>query len=110
MFLLGKNPPSSLFYRTRLRQAAGAGQLIVARCLLCRRTVSYLAADLVEIYNGELYVADLFGGCCPHCRSGDFWSVRERYLTSDDVGHLRIRRPAGVRTIQLWRDEWYGPG
>ena len=83
--------------------------LIVARCLLCRRTVHYLATDLVTVYNGELYVSDLFGGCCPKCGAGDFWSVRERYPNSDDVGHLRIRRPAGVRTTQLWRDEYYGP-
>ncbi|NMA97543.1 MAG: hypothetical protein GX970_05425 [Phyllobacteriaceae bacterium] len=103
------SPPSSLFYRPRLGQAAKVGQLVVARCILCKRSQHYLASDLVTVYGADTYIEDVFGGACPHCGSGYFWSVRTRYPTNDDVGHLKIRRPAGVRTIQLWKDEYYGP-
>lgn len=33
--------------------------------------------------------------------------VKERYTWDSDVGMLAVRRPAGVRSIQLWRDELY---
>jgi hypothetical protein len=83
--------------------------LIVARCKLCRRSRHYLASDLLECgYGPELFVEELFGPRCPNCGSLDFFRVRERYANSDDVGHTVIRRPAGERRIQLWKDEYYG--
>ena len=82
--------------------------LVVAHCILCRRQITYLAADLVTVFSPDAYIEELFGGACPRCGTSDFCSVRERHPRSDDAGHLRIRRPAGVRKIQLWRDEWYG--
>jgi hypothetical protein len=104
---MGKNPPSSIFYRTRLGQAAAANMLIVARCNLCRRSRIYVAADLVPLYGPDTFVFEMFQGRCPRCGSGDFWSVHERYACDADVGMLTVRRPAGVRTIQLWKDELY---
>ncbi len=68
---MGRNPPSSLFYRMRVRQASSAGMLIVAHCILCRRSVTYLASDLVTIYSPDAYVEELFGGRCPRCGTGD---------------------------------------
>ncbi len=107
---MSKTPRSGLNYRTRLQQAAAANMLIVARCKLCRRSRHYLASDLLECgYAPELFVEELFGPRCPNCGSPNFFRVRERYANSDDVGHTLIRRPAGVREIQLWKDEYYGP-
>src|SRR5690606_32882659 len=83
---MGKNPPSSLFYRMRVRQAASAGMLVVAHCILCRRQITYLASDLVTVFPPEAYIEELFGGACPRCGTSDFWSVRERYPHSDDAG------------------------
>jgi hypothetical protein len=100
-------PPSREFYRPRLGKAAGAGHLIACRCYLCRRSVVYLAVDLVDLYGPDMFLEDLFGGRCPRCGSGDFWSVRERFAATSDVGLLMVRRPAGVRRIQLWKDELY---
>jgi hypothetical protein len=101
------SPPSSEFYRPRIGKAARAGHLIVCKCNFCRRSVVYLAIDLVEIYHKEMFLEDLFGGRCPRCGKSDFWSVRERSPSTADVGMLKVRRPAGVRRIQLWRDELY---
>ena len=103
------SPPSSMFYRPRIGQAAAKGLLIVCKCNLCRRARAYLATDLLRIYDAGTFLDDLFGGQCPRCGRSDFWRVRQRYPTSDDVGHLIIRRPAGERRIQLWRNEYYGP-
>jgi hypothetical protein len=80
---------------------------IVCRCNLCRRSRIYLATDLMELFHGDTFVAELFGGRCPRCQSGTFWRVRERYATNSDVGMLTVRRPAGIRKIQLWKDELY---
>lgn len=104
---MSNSPPSREFYRPRIGKAADAGLLIVCRCDLCRRTRIYLATDLVEIYHRDCFLEDLFGGRCPRCQSGGFWHVRERYPSDSDVGKLPVRRPAGVRRIQLWRDELY---
>ena len=97
-------------YRTRLGQAARHGMLIVCRCDLCQRSRIYLSTDLIEIYHPDTFVEELFDGRCPRCQCSDFWRVRERYTSDSDVGMLTVRRPAGVRRIQLWRDELYsGP-
>jgi hypothetical protein len=101
------SPPSSEFYHPRLGHAARAGFLITCKCHLCRRSQVYLASDLVEIYPEDLFLEDLFGGRCPRCEKSDFWRVRQRYPSSEDVGMLQVRRPDGVRRIQLWRSELY---
>ena len=98
-----------MFYRPRIGQAAAKGLLIVCKCNLCRRQQAYFATDLATIYRHDLFLDDLFGGRCPKCGRADFWRVRQRYPSSDDVGHLVIRRPAGERRTQLWRNEFYGP-
>lgn len=107
---MSKTPRFGLNYCTRLGQAATAQMLIVAQCKLCQRSRHYLASDLLECgYAPNLFVEELFGSRCPHCGSPNFFRVRERYPNSDDVGHTVIRRPAGERRIQLWKDEYYGP-
>lgn len=101
------SPPSSEFYRPRIGQAAAKGLLIICRCHLCRQSRAYIASDLVQIYHPETFIADLFGGRCPRCGRPDCWSVRQRFPSYEDVGMLTVRRPAGVRRTQLWRDELY---
>jgi len=104
---MGKNPPSSMFYRTRLGDAAASGMLIVCSCQLCRRSRIYLATDLLEIYHPDSFVRELFGGRCPRYPIADFWRAHERHATNSDAGMLTVRRLAGVRTTPLWRDELY---
>lgn len=103
-----KTPSRGWWYQPFLWRAANAGMLVRCRCILCRRTVHYLATDLLEVFSRDAVIGNLWG-CCPRCGSSDFWSESERYPSSDDVGHLVIRRPAGERRIQLWRNEYYGP-
>jgi hypothetical protein len=101
------SPRSQMNYHPRIGQSADDRLLIVCRCDLCRRTRIYLATDLVEIYHPDTFLADLFGGRCPRCESSNFWHVRQRFPSNSDVGMLKVRRPAGVKRIQLWRDELY---
>lgn len=91
----------------KLKHAANDGRLFVVTCSLCQRSEAYLASDLVEIWNPDRAAAELFG-TCRHCGKSDYQHVRMRLPTNDDVGHLRIRRPDGVRMVQLWREDWYG--
>ena len=94
-------------YRAKLGDAAAAGMLLVCRCELCRRSRVYVATDLAAVFSPEMFLEDLFGGRCPKCGPGGFWRAWERYAWDSDVGMLMVRRPAGVRRIQLWRDELY---
>src|SRR5690606_16957582 len=48
-------------------------------------------------------------GKCPRCGSVEGWSEHERYATTEDIGQIRVRRPAGFKRVRLWRDEWYEP-
>jgi len=82
--------------------------LIVCTCRHCRRTVNYLAADLLPIY-GHLRLIGEVWRQCPRCGRSDGWREQARYATSDDVGNVLIRRPAGFRQVRQWKDEWYGP-
>lgn len=96
-----------MFYRPRIGQAAEKGLLIICRCNLCKRARAYIAADLLKIYHPEVFLDDLFAGQCPRCGRSDFWRCRQRYPSDDDVGRLMVRRLAGIRTTNLWRDELY---
>ena len=104
---MSNSPPSSMFYRPRLGQAAAENLFIVCRCGLCRRQRVYLASDLVQVYHPEIYLDDLFGGRCPKCGKSDYWRVKQRYPISDDVGTTVVRRLAGFKRTNLWRDELY---
>jgi len=117
-----KTPSTGFWHQPRLWNCAKAGMLIVCTCRLCRRSVTYLAADLLEYFRGaaegearsaaplpDLRAIGQLWGKCPRCGSVEFWSEQERYPSSEDVGHTRIRRPAGYRRVPLWRDEWYEP-
>jgi len=90
-----------------LADVARDGRLFVVRCNLCRRQMAYVAKDLLAVYPPETPAYGMLEWC-GKCGRGDYVRVTMRLPTSDDVGHLRIRRPAGTRTVQLWEDAWYG--
>ena len=91
----------------RLRQAAEEGRLIICRCAYCRRSTAFLARDVLTIWNPETSVL-IPPGSCGACHKAGYMSVTVRMPGQQDIGHLLVRRPAGVRHVQLWRDEWYG--
>lgn len=91
----------------KLRHAADEGRLIIYRCAYCRRSTAFLASDVVSLWDPEMSVLIAPGGC-GSCKKIGYMSVEVRSPGSDDVGHLLLRRPNGVRTVQLWKDEWYG--
>jgi len=50
---MGQNPNSNHFLRFKMRDAAKDDRLIICKCTSCRRTVVFLAKDLVEIKGGS---------------------------------------------------------
>lgn len=105
---MGHNPPSDRRKWARLRDWAADGRCIRVHCNLCRRTLHFYAADLVEVYDPDM-LAHEWRPPCSKCRKSDYVSVRSFFPGPDDVGRIMMRRPAGVRTTQLWRSEWYAP-
>lgn len=105
---MGFNPPSDRRKWAKLRDWAADGRAIRVHCNLCRRTTHFYAVDLAEVYGGEM-LAHEWRPACSKCRKADYVSVRSFFPGPDDVGRILMRRPAGHRRIQLWRDEWYGP-
>jgi hypothetical protein len=123
-----KNPPTGFAAYPRLGDCAKANMLIVCSCRQCRRTVTYLAADLLDYFRGldqsraergfrpyarpltELRIVGELWRKCPRCGATREWSETERYAKDEDVGHTMIRRPNGFRMVQIWRNEWFGPG
>ncbi len=86
-----------------LDQAAKDGQLIVCRCVRCRRLVRYLAADLLPLL-GPAHRASVDPPFpCGKCGRLDMIAVKCVVPSSGDYGALGVRRPAGVKHTQLWR-------
>lgn len=88
--------------RYRLRDAAADGQLVVVRCVRCRRLARYLAADLVTLLD-PLRDANWPPYACSKCGQEDMIKVSLHMPTTGDYGHLVIRRPKGVKVTQLWK-------
>ena len=89
--------------RYTLKDAAEACQLIVVRCNLCRRTVHYLASDLVEVFGGEVE-ARRPPISCSKCKSDDYIRCKPRLPEIGDYGSLVVRRPVGVKMTRIWKD------
>ncbi|WP_127751780.1 hypothetical protein [Devosia sp. 1566] len=98
------NPPAHPYPGTRyqLRHAAANNQIIICRCSLCRRLVRYLATDLVELFGPDRDALQPPFNCSV-CGKSDYVTVRLTSALPGDYGHLSIRRPGEVRTIQTWR-------
>ena len=103
-----KTPSSGFWHQPFLWRLANAHMLVECRCGNCRVVRTYLARDLVKVWGPNAVVGQLFGRC-PKCGSRERWREQERLALSEDVGNTVIRRPAGIRHVQLWRDEFYGP-
>lgn len=87
--------------------AANDGRLLVVRCNLCRKTDTYMTKDLVEVFGGNAHPYRVFSRC-RHCGKSEWVRSHLRLSNHDDVGHLRVRRPAGVIETQLWEEQWFG--
>ncbi|RII39010.1 hypothetical protein DL237_10050 [Pseudooceanicola sediminis] len=91
-------------YRT-LGDAARDGQIVVLRCNRCRRTVNFLAIDLVPII-GAYHNAHEPVFNCTWCKTGEWVTTRLRIPQLEEYGYLTIRRPG--RVIQTWYDAKLG--
>lgn len=81
--------------------------LVYCRCYGCRKTRTYLARDLEELYGSHVVVGQIFGRC-PQCGFDGNWRERYRYPNMDDVlNRTIIRRFKGWRKTALWADEPY---
>lgn len=103
-----KTPSTGFYHQPFLWRVASAGMLIRCYCGRCKRAQHYLAMDLVPIFGSDAVVGRIWQ-ICPRCGHSDRWTEQERHPNSEDVGNLVIRRPAGLRAVQLWEDQFYGP-
>lgn len=86
-----------------LRHAAAEQQLVIVKCNLCRRSITYLATDLVTVCDPE-QPALAVPFACSKCRTTEFMRVTLTSAMPGDYGHIVIRRPGAVRRIQTWRN------
>lgn len=101
---MSNSPPSSLFRRHRLSQAAADGMLILCVCWICRHKEAFVAADLIVVY-GDMAVED-FAGNCGKCGRGGCVQARAYFPKPDDVGRINLIRPDGWKKTWNWRTEW----
>ena len=88
----------------RIELAASLGQIIVARCNFCRQTANYLASDLETLFDPRRDVFSL-PFRCPNCRRSDYIRIDCHIPRGDERGKIVVRRPAGVKRVQMWREE-----
>lgn len=79
--------------------------VVELRCNLCRRTVTYLAIDLLRVCPPDHSVhVPPFG--CARCGTMEFVSIRSRIPLPEEYGKLIIRRP--VRQVWKWTNSPLG--
>ncbi|WP_092423562.1 hypothetical protein [Devosia crocina] len=94
----------------RLKHLAEDGWVLIYRCNYCRNETAFLASDVVDIWGPEMKAFEP-PQRCGRCRVSGYMRVQHYFPTSIDVGKLRLRRPAGKRSVQVWKWEMYGgPG
>ena len=81
-------------FRT-LRDAARHGQLVLLRCNLCKRGATFLATDLVQVFDPDLpvHIPPL---PCSQCKKIEYVDIRIESLCHKDRGRLIIRRLVGT--------------
>lgn len=92
------NPPH------QLSDAASMGQVIEVTCNHCHRQVYFRPDDLIPIL-GERYPVFGLPMRCDRCGLNRYIRIRVRLPDQRDYGRLVLKRPAGIRTVQLWREE-----
>jgi hypothetical protein len=85
-----------------LRHAAEAGQIVVCRCVLCRSSVRYLAADLVAFFDPGRDARQPYFSCAS-CGKDEWLRVTLTYPAKHDFGEMLIRRPGEVKMVQTWK-------
>jgi hypothetical protein len=85
-----------------LRHAAEQNQLVIVKCNLCRRGVTYLATDLVQLLDPNRLALEI-PFPCSRCGTTEFMRVTLTSPFAGDWGNLEVRRPGPVRRIQTWR-------
>jgi hypothetical protein len=90
----------------RLKHLAEEGWVIQYLCRHCRQQTSFLASDVVDIWDPEMMVYEP-PGRCGRCKVRGRMEVRFYFPTTADIGALRLRRPAGLRTVQVWKWDYY---
>ncbi|SOE18569.1 hypothetical protein SAMN05877838_3497 [Hoeflea halophila] len=84
-----------------LQHAANYAQIIAVNCSLCRRSINYLATDLVQVLNPARPV-DGPPFSCSRCGTAEYISVKVKTPAAGDYGHLVIRRLLGIRSVSEW--------
>lgn len=74
-----------------LADAAKSSQIVTLRCHRCRRTVNFLAADLVQIVGPGHYL-NVPPFACTRCGTDEFVAVSVRSATREDLGKMLVRR------------------
>jgi len=104
------NTPSTTNEQAKphLHKLAAANMLVTAKCYVCRRGRTYLAADLIAYgFHPNAQVGELWAGC-PNCGATSSWRERYRHASSADVlNRTVIRKLVGFKTTAVWRDEPY---
>lgn len=90
----------------RLKHLVEDNRALVYTCRACKRQTTFLAADVVDIRGPEMQVYEP-PRRCGFCRVSGRMVVHFVVVTEFDRGTLMLRRPAGMRTIRLWKNEFY---
>lgn len=86
-----------------LREAAERNMLVAVTCNHCRRSVHYLASDLVGILDPRRPALAPFSSCAK-CKSREYIKIKLRSVHPGDFGVLIIRRPGKTRLVRDWHD------
>ncbi len=86
-----------------LEESCSIGHLVLVMCGICRKRIIYTACDLRDLYGPRRNVFDL-PFRCEHCKQRDCIRIDVRLPDDRDLGKLVIRRPAGVKRVQLWQE------
>lgn len=104
--LMSMTPSRRALEAVRLKHLVEDSRALVYCCRACKRESIFLAADVVDIWGPEIQVYTP-PHRCGHCRVTGRMTVRFISVSDYDRGKLMLRRPAGTRLVQLWKNEFY---
>ena len=81
-----------------LRHAAADGMVIELRCNFCRKSVTYLAHDLLRVCAPD-HPVHVPPFSCARCGTMEYVSARCRIPLPEEYGKLLVRRPQR----QVWK-------
>ncbi|WP_162791864.1 hypothetical protein [Sulfitobacter sp. DFL-23] len=88
-------------FRT-IADAANEGCLLLVRCNLCRRSIYFLASDLLTVIDPK-HPLHLPPFPCSRCSKIEYVEIKERWPRADDYGHLKVRK-----LVQVWKTDKLG--